>query len=93
MEGKKTLMLMAAFILIKKAKTIRKNKKLKMMLPLREKCPNTEFFPVRIFSHSDRIRRDTPYLFVFSPNAGKEGAEKTPYLNTFYAVYSYVNQK
>ena len=25
----------------------------------------------RIFPHSDWIRRDTPYLFVFSPNAGK----------------------
>ena len=27
----------------------------------------------RIFPHSDWIRRDTPYLFVFSPNAGKSG--------------------
>ena len=26
---------------------------------LREKCPNTEFFLVRIFVHSDWIRRDT----------------------------------
>ena len=26
---------------------------------LREKCPNTEFFRVRIFPHSDWIRRDT----------------------------------
>ena len=26
---------------------------------LREKCPNTEFFLVRIFPHSDQIRRDT----------------------------------
>ena len=38
---------------------------------LREKCPNTEFFQVRIFPHSDWIRWDTPYLSVFSPNAGK----------------------
>ena len=30
-------------------------------LPLREKCPNTEFFWVRIFLHSDWIRRDTEY--------------------------------
>ena len=31
-------------------------------IPLLEKCPNTEFFPVRIFPHSDRIRRDNcPY--------------------------------
>ena len=28
----------------------------------REKCPNTEFFLVRIFPHSDWIRRDTEYL-------------------------------
>ena len=27
----------------------------------------------RIFSHSDWIRRATPYLFVFSPNTGKCG--------------------
>ena len=26
------------------------------------------------------------YLSVFSPNVGKYGAEKTPYLDTFYAV-------
>ena len=35
---------------------------------LREKCPNTEFFLVRIFPHSDWMRRE---LFVFSPNAGE----------------------
>ena len=28
------------------------------------------------------------YLSVFSPNAGKYGPEKTPYLDTFYAVNS-----
>ena len=33
---------------------------------LREKCPNTEFFLVRIFLYSGWIRRDTPYLSVFS---------------------------
>ena len=49
---------------------------------LREKCPNTEFLLVRIFPHSDGIRRDT----VFSPNAGKDRPEETPYLNTFHAV-------
>ena len=53
---------------------------------LRENCPNTEFFLVHIFSHLDWIRRDTPYLFVSSPNAGKYGPEKTPYLETFHAV-------
>ena len=53
---------------------------------LREKCPNTEFFLVRIFPHSGLIRRDTPYLSIFSPNAGKHRPEKTPYLDTFHAV-------
>ena len=33
-------------------------------------------FLVRIFTHSDWIRRDTEYLSVFSPNAGKYGPEK-----------------
>ena len=28
----------------------------------------------------------TPYLSVFSPNAGKYGPEKTRYLDTFHAV-------
>ena len=32
---------------------------------MREKCPNTEFFLVHIFSHSDWTRRDTPYLDTF----------------------------
>ena len=50
---------------------------------LREKCPNTELFVARIFPHLDWIRRDTMYLSVFSPNAGKYGPEKTLYLDTF----------
>ena len=29
---------------------------------------------------------NTPYLSVFSPNAGKYEPEKTPYLETFHAV-------
>ena len=33
-------------------------------------------FLVRIFLHLDWIRRDTPYLSVFSPNAGNYGPEK-----------------
>ena len=40
---------------------------------LREKCPNTEFL-------------SGPYIPVFSPNTGKYGPEKTPYLDTFHAV-------
>ena len=39
---------------------------------LREKCQNMEFF-WSVFS-------------IFSPNAGKYGPEKTPYLETFHAV-------
>ena len=53
---------------------------------LREKCPNTEFFLVLIFPHTDWIGRDTKCLSVFSPNAGKYGPEKTSYLDTFHAV-------
>ena len=49
-------------------------------------CPNTEFFWVRIFPHSDWIRRDTKYLFAFNPNAGKYRPEKTPYADTFQPV-------
>ena len=55
--------------------------------PLPEKCPNTKFFLVCISPHLEWIRRDTPYLSVFSPNAGKYGLEKTPYLPTFHAVH------
>ena len=51
---------------------------------LREKCPNTEFFLVRIFPPSDWIRRDTEYLSVFSLNAGKYGPAKSPHLGTFH---------
>ena len=47
---------------------------------------NTELFLARIFPHSDWIRRDTKYVSVFSPNAGKYGPDITPYLNTFHAV-------
>ena len=42
-----------------------------------------EVFSGPIFPHSDRIRRDTEHLSVFSPNTGKYGPEKTPYLDTF----------
>ena len=52
-------------------------------LVLREKCPNTEFFLVRIFP---AFGLNTEYLSVFSPNAGRYGPEKTPYLDTFHAV-------
>ena len=55
-------------------------------LTICEMCPYTEFFLVRIFPHSDWTRRDT-YLSVFSPNAGKYGPGKIPYLDTFHAVW------
>ena len=53
---------------------------------LREKCPNMELFLVHILLYSDWIRRYTQYLFVFSPNTGKNGPEITQYLDTFHAV-------
>ena len=51
-----------------------------------EEQPNNkrEYSMVRIFL--DWIWRDIPYLFVFSPNVGKYGPEKTQYLDTFHAV-------
>ena len=59
-------------------------------LSLREKCPNTEFFLVRIFPLSDWIRTDTPYLSVFSPNAAKCGPEKNSVFGQFSrSEYSY----
>ena len=51
---------------------------------LREECPNTELFLVRIFLRSEWIRRE--YLSVFTPNMGKYRPEKTPYLDTFHTV-------
>ena len=46
-------------------------------LPLCEKYPNTEFF-------------SGAYFPVFSPNTGKYGPGKTPYLDTFHAVFENV---
>ena len=74
---------------------LRKNSKkieIHFLVSLREKCPNTELLLVRIFPHSDWIRRDTKYLSVFSPNAGKYGPEKTLYLDTFHAVFGIGDQ-
>ena len=50
------------------------------------KVPKYGVFLVRIFPHLDWIRRDMEYFYVFNPNAGKYGPEKTPYLDTFQAV-------
>ena len=63
------------------------NMRVCISLTLGKKCPNTEFFLVLIFPHSDWIRWDTLYLSAFSPNAGKYGPEKTPYLDNFHAVW------
>ena len=41
--------------------------------PLREKCPNTDFFG--------------PYFPVISTNIGKHRPEKTPHSDTFDAVF------
>ena len=57
----------------------------------RKKCPNTEFFLVHIFMYLDWIWIFTPSISVFSPNIWKYGPEKTPYLNTFHAVFSLVS--
>ena len=53
---------------------------------LRKKCPNTEFFLVRILPQSDWILRDTEYLSAFNPNAENYWQEKTPYLDPFHVV-------
>ena len=40
------------------------------------KSVRIRIFQVCIFLHLDWIRRDTPYIFVFSPNTGMYGPEK-----------------
>ena len=47
---------------------------------LREKCVSK----YGVFSGS--------YFSIFSPNTGKYGPEKTPYLNTFHAVKKMFNR-
>ena len=58
---------------------------------LHKKCPNTKFFWSVFFLYSDWIRRFTEQISVFSPNTGKYGQEKTPYLDTFHAVFDVTN--
>ena len=43
-------------------------------IPLRGKCPNTEFFLARIFLYSVRVQENM-------------GQNKTSYLDTFHAVF------
>ena len=45
-------------------------------------------FPGPYFPAFGLNTESTPYLSVFSPNVGKYGPEKTPYLDTFCAVMS-----
>ena len=61
----------------------------KKLIPLREKCPNTEFFLVRVFRYGE-IWSISPYS-VRMP--GKYGPEKTPYLDTFHAVSTKVSYR
>ena len=59
---------------------------------LREMCPNKGLLLIRIFLHSDWIRRFTLQISVFSQNAGKYGPEITPHQDTFHAVIiSYIS--
>ena len=58
-----------------------------MKFSIARKVSKYGVFLVRIFPHSDWIQRETPYLSVFRPNAGKYGPEKTPQLDTFHAVF------
>ena len=49
--------------------------------------PLFRVFLVRIFPHSNCIRRDIPYLSVFSPNAEKYGPEKLSIRTLFKHCY------
>ena len=50
------------------------------------KVSTQELFRGPLFPHSDWIRKDTKYLYLFSPNVGKYGPGITPYLDNFHAV-------
>ena len=54
----------------------------------------TEYRKIRSISlYSVRMRENTEYLSVFTPNAGKYGPKKTPYLDTFHAVANIANPR
>ena len=42
--------------------------------------------------NTERYGLNTEYLSVFSPNAGKYGPEKTPYLYTFHAMVRFYHE-
>ena len=48
---------------------------------------------VRIFPHSDWIRRDTPYLSAFSPNAGNTCQEKSEYEHSSRSDGSHISDE
>ena len=60
---------------------------IKLFITAYEKCPHTEYFLVLIFLYSDRVRRFTESISVFSPNTGKCGPENTPYVHTSCVVH------
>ena len=60
--------------------------KLNFCNTLREEYPNKEIFLICIFLDLAWIQRDTSYLSIFTPNAGKYGQEKTLYLDTFHKM-------
>ena len=57
------------------------------------KCSNSEFLMVRVFPHSNWIRKFTEQISVFSRNTGKYGPPKTQNSDTFHCVYSRLFQK
>ena len=53
---------------------------------MREKYPNTEFFSSPYFPAFGLNMERYLVSLRFSPNVGKYGLEKTPYLDTFHTV-------
>ena len=69
-----------------------------LFLSLRKKTRYSELFWSAFFPHLDWIRRDTPYLSVFSPNAGKCGktveqnnSEYGHFFRSVFGLYEQLN--
>ena len=60
---------------------------------LLRKCPNTEFFLVRVFPYFDWMRRFTEKISAFSRNRGKHGPAKTPYLGIVSYLWKLFSRK
>ena len=56
-------------------------------VPLREKCSNTEFFFGRFFPSFGLNTERYEVSLRIQSKRGKIRTRKTPYLDTFYAVY------